>query len=123
MEYSDVKRVFVSSRFAHGSLEEIVRKAFVPEIGMSFKAFKRLLGNLSAIKFLDEDRDLSEPLSRFTSFMYELSIVNLNDFKEKVMTHNFSLDLSLKEGKTDRKRMSKYNQTNFNKETTMKNSS
>lgn len=107
LEYSDVKRVFVSSKFAHGSLEEIVRKAFVPEIGMSFEAFKRLLGNLSSVKFLDEDRDLKEPLSRFTAFLYELSVVHLKDFNTIIMQHDFDQDLTLKPGKSKKSKKSK----------------
>lgn len=108
MEYCDVKRVFVSSKFAQGSLEDIVRKAFVPEVGMSFKAFKRLLGNISAIKFLDENRDLEVPLSRFTAFIYELCIVHLTEFKNVIMKHDFQKDLKLKEGKNHRKKKGNY---------------
>ena len=119
MQFCDRKRVFVSSEYGYGSMDDVLRKSFSAEVGLSFKAFKRLLGYLSAVKFLQEKRDLQDPLSRFTAFLYELCMVNLTCFREKIMSHNFDADLELKPGKRDSRKASqkyvqKFKAKNFN---------
>jgi hypothetical protein len=105
LELSDVKRIFVSSKYEYGEIEDIIEQAFVPEVGLSFRAFCKLLGYLSSVKYLDEDKSLVKPLSKFTCLLYELCVVNFTDFREIVYSFDFHQCLKMKESEREKLRL------------------
>ena len=73
-----------------------MESAAFSEIGLSLENFKRFLGRISSVLLLGEDRELKEPLTKFTMLFYELCMVFLDDYRNIIFCYNFEEDIQVK---------------------------